>query len=154
MVLMHAAAENVNYNVESWDDDSGVTADNSRELTMIPSLCTMELVFMDTLTGLAAFPQPSTPISSWIHVCTGVVPISGDDWSFRLLYTITFPPHADLCAHCVATDLVEWVGSCAPVCEEQAEADSLEDAGEDANSDGVNRSLLNNKLRDQLQNDR
>ena len=38
--------------------------------------------------------------------------------------------------------LVEWVGSSAPVCEEQAEADGLEDAGQNTDSDSVERSLL------------
>lgn len=46
--------------------------------------------------------------------------------------------------------LVEWVGSGAPVCEEQAEADSLEDSGQDANGNGIERSLLSDNSRDDL----
>lgn len=49
------------------------------------------------------------------------------------------------------TFLVEWVGSGAPVCEEQAEADSLEDTGQDTNSDGVKRALLSNDLGNDLE---
>jgi hypothetical protein len=47
-------------------------------------------------------------------------------------------------------NLVEWVGAGSPVCEEHAETDSLEDAGQDANSDGINWTLLNDELRDEL----
>ena len=46
--------------------------------------------------------------------------------------------------------LVEWVGSCAPVGEEQAQADSLEDARDNSNGNSVQRSLLSDDLCDDL----
>lgn len=49
-----------------------------------------------------------------------------------------------------ATDLVEWVGAGAPVGEEQAEADGLEDARQGANSNGVEWALLSEDLGDEL----
>jgi len=42
--------------------------------------------------------------------------------------------------------LVEWVGSCSPVGEEQAQSDGLEDAGDDTNGDCIQRSLLGDNL--------
>jgi len=47
--------------------------------------------------------------------------------------------------------LGEWVGSSAPVCEEQAKADGLEDSGKDADSDGIQRSLLSDNGGDNLE---
>lgn len=47
-------------------------------------------------------------------------------------------------------NLVEWVGSSAPVGEEQAETDGFEEAGKDTNSDSVDRSVLSNEGRDEL----
>ena len=49
-----------------------------------------------------------------------------------------------------AARLVEGVGVGPPVCEEQAEADGLEDAGEGADGDGVKRTPLSEDLRDEL----
>lgn len=46
--------------------------------------------------------------------------------------------------------LVEWVGSCAPVGEEQAQANSLEDAGDNTNGNGIQWSLLGDNLCDDL----
>ena len=46
--------------------------------------------------------------------------------------------------------LVEWVGSGAPVGEEHAEANSLEDLGDNTDGDEVKRSLLGNDLSDEL----
>lgn len=46
--------------------------------------------------------------------------------------------------------LVEWVGSCAPVGEEQAQANSLEDAGNNTNGNGIHWSLLSDNLGDDL----
>jgi hypothetical protein len=46
--------------------------------------------------------------------------------------------------------LVEGVGAGSPVGEEQAEADGLEDTGNGANSDGVERTLLGDDLGDDL----
>ena len=49
------------------------------------------------------------------------------------------------------TSLVEWVGAGAPVCKEHAQADGLEDASQDANGNGVERSLFGDDLREDLQ---
>ena len=46
--------------------------------------------------------------------------------------------------------LVKGVGAGSPVGEEQAEADSLEDTGNGANSNGVKRTLLGEDLGDDL----
>ena len=48
-------------------------------------------------------------------------------------------------------DLVEWVGSGAPVGEEQAQSHCLEDAGNDTNGDLIQGALLSDNLRDELQ---
>ena len=48
------------------------------------------------------------------------------------------------------TYLVEGVGAGSPVGEEQAEADSLEDAGNSADGDGVHGTLLGDDLGDDL----
>lgn len=47
--------------------------------------------------------------------------------------------------------LVEWVGSGTPVGQEQAEADSLENAGDETNGNSVKRSLLSNNSSDELE---
>lgn len=52
---------------------------------------------------------------------------------------------------CVILHLVEWVGSSAPVREEQAEANGFEDASQDTDGDGVERALFNDDLGDELQ---
>jgi len=44
--------------------------------------------------------------------------------------------------------LVEWVGASSPVSEEQAEADGFEDAGNGADGDGIDWSLLGDDLGD------
>lgn len=44
--------------------------------------------------------------------------------------------------HANIDDLVEWVGSSTPVCKEQAEADSLEQAGNDTYSNHVQGSVF------------
>lgn len=49
-----------------------------------------------------------------------------------------------------AIRLVEGVGAGSPVGEEQAEADSLEDAGNSADGNGVERALLSKDLGDNL----
>ena len=46
--------------------------------------------------------------------------------------------------------LVEWIGSGAPVGEEQAEANSLEDSADNTNGNEVKRSLLADDLCNQL----
>ncbi len=46
--------------------------------------------------------------------------------------------------------LVEWVGAGAPPGHEHGETDSLEDAGQGADSDGVERALLSGDLGDEL----
>ena len=48
--------------------------------------------------------------------------------------------------------LVEWVGSGAPVCEEHAEADSLEQAGQNTNGNSVERSLFSDNAGEELEN--
>jgi hypothetical protein len=48
------------------------------------------------------------------------------------------------------TRLVEWVGVGSPVGEEQAKANSLENASERTNGDGVEWTLLSEDLRDEL----
>lgn len=47
-------------------------------------------------------------------------------------------------------NLVKGVGAGSPVSEEQAEADSLKDAGGSADEDGVERALLGENLGDDL----
>ena len=49
-----------------------------------------------------------------------------------------------------ATRLVERVGASSPPGEKQAEANSLEDAGKGANSNGVHGAFLGNDLRNEL----
>jgi hypothetical protein len=49
-----------------------------------------------------------------------------------------------------ARRLVEGVGAGSPVCEEQAEADGLEDTGNGTDSNGVKRTLLGEDLGDDL----
>ena len=49
-----------------------------------------------------------------------------------------------------ASRLVKGVGSGSPVCEEDAQTHGLEDAGQNANGDSVNGTVLNNESRDQL----
>lgn len=51
---------------------------------------------------------------------------------------------------CNGRSLVERRRPCAPVGQEQAEADSLEDAGKSANGNGVERALLGENLGDDL----
>jgi hypothetical protein len=46
--------------------------------------------------------------------------------------------------------LVEWVGACSPVGEEQAEANGLEDTAKSADSECVDWSLLNQDSGDEL----
>lgn len=46
--------------------------------------------------------------------------------------------------------LVEWVGAGSPPPEDQAEANGLEDAGESADGDGVERAFLSEDLGDEL----
>lgn len=48
--------------------------------------------------------------------------------------------------------LVEWVGSGAPVCEEHTETNSFEQAGQNTNGNGVERSLLSDNTGDDLGN--
>jgi hypothetical protein len=55
-------------------------------------------------------------------------------------------PYTLLYARC----LVEGVGAGSPVGEEHAEANSLEDTGNGADSNGVERTLLGEDLRDNL----
>lgn len=50
-----------------------------------------------------------------------------------------------------AINLVEWVRASAPVGEEQAEADGLQETGQHADGNGVNRSVLEDKCGDELQ---
>ena len=52
--------------------------------------------------------------------------------------------------HYRARRLVEGVGAGSPVGEEQAETDSLEDAGKSADGDGVHGALLGDDLGDNL----
>ena len=52
--------------------------------------------------------------------------------------------------HYGARRLVEGVGAGSPVGEEQAETDSLEDAGNSADGDGVHGALLGDDLGDNL----
>lgn len=49
------------------------------------------------------------------------------------------------------TALVERVGSCAPVSEKHAEADSLEDAADNGDGDSIQRALLSGYLCDDLE---
>lgn len=46
--------------------------------------------------------------------------------------------------------LVEWVGPGSPVCEEHAQADSLEQAGQNTNGNSVKRSLLSDDTGEDL----
>lgn len=48
-------------------------------------------------------------------------------------------------------NLVKWVGSGAPVSEEQAEADGLEDSSENTHGDGIHWSLLSDDAGDNLE---
>ena len=50
----------------------------------------------------------------------------------------------------MAEHLVEWVGAGAPVCEEERQADSLEDTGNGADGNGVEWALLSEDLGDDL----
>lgn len=50
-----------------------------------------------------------------------------------------------------SSHLVEGVGSGAPVGQDQAEADGLEDAGQRTDGEGINRALLQEELRDELE---
>jgi hypothetical protein len=52
--------------------------------------------------------------------------------------------------HSTREHLLEGVGAGAPVGEEQGETDSLEDAGNSADGDGVKRALLGDDLGDDL----
>ena len=50
----------------------------------------------------------------------------------------------------IATCLVERVGPCPPVCEEQRETNGLEHSGKSAYGDGVEGTPLSKNLRDEL----
>ena len=49
-----------------------------------------------------------------------------------------------------SSNLVEGVGAGAPVCEEDAQANGLKDAGKSADGNGVKRALLGEDLGDEL----
>jgi hypothetical protein len=70
----------------------------------------------------------------------------------RVSATIHPPPSLYHSVYHSQLHLVEWVGSGAPVCEEQAEANSLEDAAHNTDSNEVKRSLLADDLGDELGN--
>lgn len=52
--------------------------------------------------------------------------------------------------HLLETSRLEWVGAGSPPGEEEGQADGLEDAGEGANGNSVQRALLGGDLSDEL----
>ena len=67
----------------------------------------------------------------------------------RLSYSVQY---LTVFAHCQSINrLVEWVGPGAPVCEEHAETDSLEQAGQNTNGNSVKRSLLSDNTSNDLE---
>lgn len=81
---------------------------------------------------------------------------------FQLSYTPKHATMADFIYACVpkitspfplnTNNLVEWVGSGTPVGQEQAEADSLEETGDETDGNSVKRSLLSDNTGDELRN--
>jgi len=74
----------------------------------------------------ARAPSDKTP-----SLCTCVVSMTCRAWHFPRAVTSQLPCR-----------LLEWVGSCAPVCEEQTEADGLEEPGQNTDDNGVEWALL------------
>jgi hypothetical protein len=64
--------------------------------------------------------------------------------SFPIRLPVSRYPHLEL------DGLVKWVGSRAPVGEEQAEANSFEDTADDSNSDSVDWAFFSDDLCDDL----
>ena len=67
-------------------------------------------------------------------------------WLFSSAHTHQNPPTLD----CEKVHLVEWVGSGAPVGQEQAEANSLKDTADNTDSNQVKRSLFADDLSNEL----
>lgn len=74
-------------------------------------------------------------------------------WGYSFLCSMTFFTHADLPPNSImsiSNDLVEWVSSSAPVGEEQAQADGIEESSNNADCNHVERSLFSNDSSDNL----